>query len=557
MKLKKNNNEWIVNLSMKKKTKIIFITGGVVSGLGKGLLASSLGYLLKQRNLKIFMQKLDPYINVDSGTMSPQQHGEVFVTNDGAETDLDLGHYERYLDINLTKDSSITTGQIYQHVIQQERQGNYLGKTIQVIPHITDEIKSRILKNVSSGEYDILIVEIGGTIGDIESLPFIEAIRQMRQDLGFENVLYIHNTLIPFLKFSGEPKTKPTQHSVKELRSLGIQPQILILRSESDISADIKEKISILCDVKKEAIFSNVNVSIVEAIVLNLHTQQIDNFILKFFNLEYLPVANLSAWQEMIQQMKILKKVVKIGIVGKYTAFHDAYLSVVEALKHAAYFNKVGIDIRFIYSEDINSDNVHDFLCDFDGILVPGGFGGRAIEGKLQAIRYARCQNIPFFGICLGMQLAVIEYANNVLNLFGANSTEIDINTPYPVIKCKIADTHMGGTLRLGLKKTRIINSSKSYAIYQKSLISERYRQRYEMNSEYISMFTQNKNFIISGLNLQKSIVEIIELVDHIWFIGVQFHPEFLSRPFNPHPLFKDFILTAAIYRQKNKKKCS
>ncbi|MDV3189964.1 MAG: CTP synthase, partial [Candidatus Phytoplasma australasiaticum] len=302
---------------MQKKTKIIFITGGVVSGLGKGLLASSLGYLLKQRNLKIFMQKLDPYINVDSGTMSPQQHGEVFVTNDGAETDLDLGHYERYLDINLTKDSSITTGQIYQYVIQQERQGNYLGKTIQVIPHITDEIKSRILKNVYSGEYDILIVEIGGTIGDIESLPFIEAIRQVRQDLGFENVLYIHNTLIPFLKFSGEPKTKPTQHSVKELRSLGIQPQILILRSESDISAEIKEKISILCDVKKEAIFSNVNVSIVETIVLNLYAQQIDNFILKFFNLEYLPVANLSEWQQMIQQMKILKKVVKIGIVGK------------------------------------------------------------------------------------------------------------------------------------------------------------------------------------------------------------------------------------------------
>ncbi|MCG3566751.1 CTP synthase [Candidatus Phytoplasma australasiaticum subsp. australasiaticum] len=542
---------------MQKKTKIIFITGGVVSGLGKGLLASSLGYLLKQRNLKIFMQKLDPYINVDSGTMSPQQHGEVFVTNDGAETDLDLGHYERYLDINLTKDSSITTGQIYQYVIQQERQGNYLGKTIQVIPHITDEIKSRILKNVYSGEYDILIVEIGGTIGDIESLPFIEAIRQVRQDLGFENVLYIHNTLIPFLKFSGEPKTKPTQHSVKELRSLGIQPQILILRSESDISVEIKEKISILCDVKKEAIFSNVNVSIVETIVLNLYAQQIDNFILKFFNLEYLPVANLSEWQQMIQQMKILKKVVKIGIVGKYTAFHDAYLSVVEALKHAAYFNKVGIDIQFIYSEDINSDNVHNFLCDCDGILVPGGFGGRAIEGKLQAIRYARCKNIPFFGICLGMQLAVVEYANNVLNLFGANSTEIDENTPYPVIKCKITDTDMGGTLRLGLKKTKIITSSKSYAIYRKSVISERYRQRYEMNSEYISMFTRDKNFIISGLNLQESIVEIIELVDHIWFIGVQFHPEFLSRPFNPHPLFKDFILTAAIYRQKNKKKCS
>ncbi|MDV3166142.1 MAG: CTP synthase ['Waltheria sp.' little leaf phytoplasma] len=556
MKLK-NNNEWIVNLSMHKKTKIIFITGGVVSGLGKGLLASSLGYLLKQRNLKIFMQKLDPYINVDSGTMSPQQHGEVFVTNDGAETDLDLGHYERYLNINLTKDSSITTGQIYQYVIQQERQGNYLGKTIQVIPHITDEIKSRILKNVYSGQYDILIVEIGGTIGDIESLPFIEAIRQLRQDLGFENVLYIHNTLIPFLKFSGEPKTKPTQHSVKELRSLGIQPQILILRSESDISAEIKEKISILCDVKKEAIFSNVNVSIVETIVLNLHAQQIDNFILKFFNLEFLPVANLSAWQEMIQQMKILKKVVKIGIVGKYTAFHDAYLSVVEALKHAAYFNKVGIDIQFIYSEDINSDNVHDFLCDCDGILVPGGFGSRAIEGKLQAIRYARCRNIPFFGICLGMQLAVVEYANNVLNLFGANSTEIDDNTPYPVIKCKITDNEMGGTLRLGLKKTKIITSSKSYEIYQKLVISERYRQRYEMNSEYISIFTRNKNFRISGFNLQKSIVEIIELVDHIWFIGVQFHPEFLSRPFHPHPLFKDFILTAVIYRQNNKKKCS
>ncbi|MDO8057097.1 CTP synthase [Candidatus Phytoplasma gossypii] len=542
---------------MRKKTKIIFITGGVVSGLGKGLLASSLGYLLKQRNLKIFMQKLDPYINVDSGTMSPQQHGEVFVTNDGAETDLDLGHYERYLNINLTKDSSITAGQIYQYVIQQERQGNYLGKTIQVIPHITDEIKSRILKNVYSCQYDILIVEIGGTIGDIESLPFIEAIRQLRQDLGFENVLYIHNTLIPFLKFSGEPKTKPTQHSVKELRSLGIQPQILILRSESDISAEIKEKISILCDVKKEAIFSNVNVSIVETIVLNLHAQRIDNFILNFFNLESLPLANLSAWQEMIQQMKILKKVVKIGIVGKYTAFHDAYLSVVEALKHAAYFNKVGIDIQFIYSEDINSDNVHDFLCDCDGILVPGGFGSRAIEGKLQAIRYARCRNIPFFGICLGMQLAVVEYANNVLNLFGANSTEIDENTPHPVIKCKISDTDMGGTLRLGLKKTKIITPSKSYAIYRKLVISERYRQRYEMNSEYISMFMQNKNFRVSGFNLQKSIVEIIELVDHIWFIGVQFHPEFLSRPFHPHPLFKDFILTAVTCRQKNKKKCS
>ncbi|MGI3136008.1 MAG: CTP synthase [Candidatus Phytoplasma vitis] len=527
----------------KKEQKFIFITGGVVSGLGKGIIGAAVGQILKKRGLKVFMKKIDPYINIDSGTMNPIQHGEVFVTNDGAETDLDLGHYERFLDENLSRESNVTTGQVYQHVINKERQGEYLGQTIQVIPHITNEIKKRILEIKSTtNDYDIIIVEIGGTVGDIESLPFLESIRQVRYDLGFHNTLYIHNTLIPYLKSSKETKTKPTQHSIKELRSLGIQPQILILRSEQTISAEMKKKISILCDVRENAIFENIDVDILYKIIINLNEQKIDDFILDHFQIKNLKKSDISSWKNLIYKIENLKNKITIGLVGKYISVHDSYLSIIEALKHASYYNNTNIKIKWIDAENVNDKNIVSLLGDCHGILIPGGFGARAYQGKIQAIQYARINNIPIFGICLGMQLMVIEYARNVLKLDKVNSTEIDINTPLPLITQKIKDPLLGGTLRLGLYSCCLKKNTKSYEIFQKEIIHERHRHRYEMNMEYVSLFDKDDNFIISGINNEEQLPEVIELKKHIWFIGVQFHSEFLSRPFKPHPLFKDFI---------------
>ncbi|MEZ0180577.1 CTP synthase ['Camptotheca acuminata' phytoplasma] len=531
-----------MNIKNKKK-KFIFITGGVVSGLGKGIISSSIGQILKSRGLKVFIKKIDPYINVDSGTMNPTQHGEVFVTNDGAETDLDLGHYERFLDENLSKKSNITTGQIYQNVISKERKGEYLGQTIQVIPHIINEIKERILETTNENDsYDIFIIEIGGTVGDIESLPFLESIRQIRYDLGYNNTLYIHTTLIPYLKNSNEIKTKPTQHSVKELRSLGIQPQILILRSEKVVSPEIKKKISILCDVKEEAIFENIDVDILYKIIVNLSNQKIDDFILDHFQIKNLIPLDISPWQNLIQKTQNLKQKIKIGLVGKYVSVHDSYLSIVESLKHASVENDTQVDIKWIDSSELNDSNVSGILDECDGILIPGGFGFRAINGKLKAIKYARENNIPIFGICLGMQLMVIEYAQNVLKLKDSNTTEIDPDALNPVITKKIKDNDLGGTLRLGSFPCHLKKNTKSYEIFQKEIIHERHRHRYEMNSDFIDVFSKDENFVISGINMKENLPEIIELKNHIWFIGVQFHPEFLSRPLKAHPLFKDFI---------------
>ncbi|WP_017191984.1 CTP synthase [Poinsettia branch-inducing phytoplasma] len=532
----------------KKQPKFIFVTGGVVSGLGKGIIASSIGQILKQRGLKVFMKKFDPYINVDSGTMSPNQHGEVFVTNDGAETDLDLGHYERFLDENLSRESNVTTGQIYQSVINKERKGEYLGKTIQVIPHITNEIKYRILTIAQNADYDIIIIEIGGTVGDIESLPFLESIRQMRYDLGFHNVLYLHNTLIPYLKSSNETKTKPTQHSVKELRSLGIQPQILILRSEKIITPEMKQKISILCDVQKKAIFDNTDVDILYKIILNLHGQKIDDFILDHFQIKNVPVSDLSQWKQLIHKIEHLKRTITIGLVGKYIDSHDAYLSIEESLKHASYTHDVKVEIKWIDAEYLTNDNIQKQLNTCDGILLPGGFGFRAVEGKIKAVKYARENDIPFFGICFGMQIAVIEYARNVLKLEQANSSEVDPKTPYPVITQKIYNTQLGGSLRLGLYPSELKKDSRSYAIYQQEVIKERHRHRYEMNLEYLPLFDKDPYFNVSGFNQEEKVPEIVELKNHFWFVGVQFHPEFLSRPLKPHPLFKDFIKFAIKY---------
>ncbi|WP_273585157.1 CTP synthase [Columbia Basin potato purple top phytoplasma] len=532
-----------------KNQKFIFITGGVVSGLGKGIIGAAIGQILKTRGLKVFMKKMDPYINIDSGTMNPTQHGEVFVTNDGAETDLDLGHYERFLDENLSRESNVTTGQVYQYVINKERQGKYLGETIQVIPHITNEIKKRILEIKNTDiDYDVIIIEIGGTVGDIESLPFLESIRQVRYDLGFHNTLYIHNTLIPYLKSSNETKTKPTQHSVKELRSLGIQPQILILRSEKAISSEMKKKISILCDVREKAIFENIDVDILYKIIVNLNEQKIDDFILEHFQINNLKKSNISKWQNLIYKIQNLKNKITIGLVGKYISNQDSYLSVIEALKHASYYHNTDIKVKLINAADINNENISQLLKDCHGILIPGGFGSRAIEGKIKAITYARINNIPILGICLGMQLMIIEYARNVLKLENADSIEINNNTLCPVITQKIKNPLLGGTLRLGLYSCQLKKNTKSYEIFQKEIIYERHRHRYEMNTEYIAIFNKDDNFIISGMNKEEQLPEIIELKNHIWYIGVQFHSEFLSRPFKPHPLFNNFINTSLKY---------
>lgn len=526
-----------------KQPKYIFVTGGVVSSLGKGITASSLGRLLKNRGLKVFMQKFDPYINVDPGTMSPFQHGEVFVTEDGAETDLDLGHYERFIDENLSQNSNITTGRIYQTVISKERRGDYLGATIQVIPHITNEIKAKLRAVFQDSNADVIITEIGGTVGDIESLPFLEAIRQFRIDIGFENTLYIHNTLVPYLAAASELKTKPTQHSVKELRSLGINPDIIVLRTSHQISQEMKEKVALFCSVKEEAIIEVQDADIIYEVPLNLQEQNLDDLVCKHFKLNC-PPADMTDWRELIERIKKIDKKVTIGLVGKYTSLQDAYLSVIEAVNHAGHKHQVEVEIKFIDATEFADKPIDNELKDLKGIIVPGGFGERATQGKMKAIKYARENKIPFLGLCYGMQLATIEFAQNVCGLKEATSTEIDAMTKDPIfhlLEDQKAGIDMGGTLRLGGYECRLVEGTLSKAAYQKDKVEERHRHRYEFNNKYREIVEKN-GLVISGIYDPLDLVEIIELKDHPFFVATQFHPEFKSRPLRPHPLFDAFI---------------
>jgi CTP synthase len=524
-------------------TKYLFVTGGVVSSLGKGITAASLGRLLKNRGLKVTIQKLDPYINVDPGTMSPYQHGEVFVTDDGAETDLDLGHYERFIDINLNKFSNVTTGKIYSTVLKKERRGDYLGATVQVIPHITNEIKEKVFRAGRETHADVVITEIGGTVGDIESLPFLEAIRQIKSDVGRDNVMYVHCSLIPYLKAAGEMKTKPTQHSVKELRSLGIQPDVIVVRTEMPVSQDMKDKLALFCDIPANNVIEAPDADTLYAIPLILQEQNFDQIVCDHLKLNTKP-ADMTAWTALLDKVRNLSNKTTIALVGKYVELQDAYISVVEALKHAGFAFDADIDIKWINAEEVNEENVQELLSDVNGILVPGGFGDRGVEGKILATQFAREQKVPFLGICLGMQLATVEYARNVLGLKGAHSAELDPNTPYPIIDLlpeqkDIED--LGGTLRLGLQPCKIEEGTKVYAAYEDEVIYERHRHRYEFNNEYRQAM-EEKGFIFSGTSPDGRLVETIELHDHPWFVASQFHPEFTSRPNRPQPLFRDFV---------------
>lgn len=524
-------------------TKYIFVTGGVVSSLGKGITAASLGRLLKNRGLNVTIQKFDPYINVDPGTMSPYQHGEVFVTDDGAETDLDLGHYERFIDINLSKLSNVTSGRVYSTVLRKERRGDYLGGTVQVIPHITNEIKERVLRAGSETNADVVITEIGGTVGDIESLPFLEAIRQIKSDIGQDNVLYLHCTLVPYIKAAGEMKTKPTQHSVKELRSLGIQPNVIVVRTEMPISQDMKDKIALFCDIDKNAVIECRDADTLYSVPLALQEQKLDQIVCDHLKL-LCPEADMTEWKQLVEKVLNLSKKTKIALVGKYVELQDAYLSVAEALKHAGYAFDADIDIDWINSEDVTKENVASLLGEADGILVPGGFGDRGVEGKIHAIQYARENQKPFLGICLGMQLATIEFARNVLGLEGAHSSELNPNTPYPIIDLlpeqkDVED--LGGTLRLGLYPCKLSEGTKAMEAYGEEVVYERHRHRYEFNNQF-RQDMEARGFVFSGTSLDGRLVEIIELEEHPWFVAAQFHPEFTSRPTRPQPLFRDFI---------------
>jgi len=535
------------------KAKFIFVTGGVLSSLGKGLASAAIGALLESRGLSVTIQKLDPYINVDPGTMNPFQHGEVFVTDDGAETDLDLGHYERFTNSKLGRDNNFTTGKIYHKVIEKERKGEYLGGTVQVIPHITDEIKNCI--NLLAKDVDIVIVEIGGTIGDIESLPFLEAIRQFKIDIGSSNALYIHLTLVPYIKTAGELKTKPTQHSVKELRSIGIQPDILLCRTDRFLSNELKSKIALFCNVDVDAVITAKDVDCIYQVPLVFNKEGLDDIIVQKLNV-WTRNPRLEKWDEFISRYNNPKYSVNIAIVGKYTNLTESYKSLNEALFHGGIPNSCKVNLLFIDSEKINDNNCSKILCDADGIIVPGGFGFRGINGKIIAVKYARENQIPFFGICLGMQIAVIEFARNVANMDNANSSEFDENTAYPVIylmvkwidektgKTQRRDifSEKGGTMRLGAYPCSIINQDTfAYKAYQTEKISERHRHRYEFNNEYKGKLEEN-GLVISGTSPDRNLVEIIELKNHPWFLGCQFHPEFKSKPMNPHPLFQKFI---------------
>jgi hypothetical protein len=537
-------------------TKYIFVTGGVVSSLGKGITAASLGRLLKNRGYKVTIQKFDPYINIDPGTMSPYQHGEVFVTDDGAETDLDLGHYERFVDENLSKASNVTTGKIYQSVINKERKGEYLGSTIQVIPHITNEIKERVMRVGKADNADIVITEIGGTVGDIESLPFLEAIRQVRKDLPNKNdVIYIHVTLVPYISAAEELKTKPTQHSVKELRSIGIQPDIIVCRTVKELSENMKKKIALFCDVEPDAVINNLTADSIYDVPLLMEQEGLDHIALKKLGLADRPV-DLSDWKDMVARIHNAKGVTRIALVGKYVKLHDAYLSVVEALSHAGYAYGTKIDIRWVNSEEIeeNKPDLSEVFKDIDGIIVPGGFGYRGIEGKIDAIRYARENKIPFLGLCLGMQCAVIEFARNVCAMKKANSSEFIPDTPYPVIDLMSDQedvTEKGGTMRLGIYPCKLKDGTRARKLYNnKEIIYERHRHRYEVSNE-LRPILEKAGLIISGTSPDGRLVEIIELKDHPYFAATQAHPEFKSRPNRPHPLFLGFIEAALKERKK------
>jgi len=530
-------------------TKFIFVTGGVLSSLGKGICAASLGRLLKSRGYSVTIQKFDPYINIDPGTMNPIQHGEVFVTEDGGETDLDLGHYERFIDEELSKYNNFTSGKIYKAVIDNERQGLYLGSTVQVIPHITDQIKASIKKTLEKRKVDIVITEIGGTVGDIESLPFLEAIRQIKKDVGRNNVLYLHVTYVPYLKTTEELKTKPTQHSVKELRSIGIQPDIIICRSEIALDDHLKAKIGLFCDIEKEATINAPDARHIYEVPLMLQKEKLDTIVLEKLGLAQRR-SNLSQWKQMVNRIHHLQGKVTIGMVGKYTSLKDAYLSIVEALSHSGYYYKKKVEIIWINSEQLNSK----VLNQVDGILVPGGFGLRGIDGKINAITFARENKVPYLGICLGMQCAVTEFARNKLGLSDANSTEFDSGTAHPVIDLMVDQKGLsakGGTMRLGKYPCRLHPGSLAYQAYGMDLIFERHRHRYELNNQYRDDLAE-AGMIISGINPDQDLVEIVELRDHPWFVAVQFHPEFKSRPDRPHPLFRDFI-GAALKYAKNK----
>jgi CTP synthase len=528
--------------------KYVFVTGGVTSSLGKGITAASVGRLLKARGLAVSVLKLDPYINVDPGTMSPYQHGEVFVTDDGAETDLDLGHYERFIDENLSQLSNVTTGRIYQAVIGKERRGDYLGGTVQVIPHITNEIKERILRLGRDGRVDVVIVEVGGTVGDIESLPFLEAIRQMRKDVGRRNVIYIHVTLLPALMATGELKTKPTQHSVKELRGIGIQPDIIVLRSDFPVSQEIRDKIALFTDVASEAVIPAETASTIYEVPLLFEEAGLGSLLVRELGLESsAQEPDLDSWRELVRLIKQPKPVLEIALVGKYIELPDAYLSVTESLKHASWAHGVDVKVRWIDSELLDRDSAEELLAGVAGIVVPGGFGHRGIEGKVLAARVAREKRIPFLGLCLGLQCAVIEFARDVLGTEDANSTEFDMFTEHPVIDFMPDQRDMeekGGTMRLGLYPARLTPGSRAAAVYGTELIYERHRHRFEVNNRYRPLL-EAAGMVLSGQSPDGRLVEIVELADHPWFVASQFHPEFRSRPDRPHPLFDGFVGTA------------
>lgn len=538
-------------------TKYIFVTGGVVSGLGKGITAASLGRLLKARGYKVTMQKFDPYINVDPGTLSPYQHGEVFVTDDGAETDLDLGHYERFIDENLSINSNVTTGKIYWSVLNKERRGDYEGKTVQVIPHITNEIKDRVYRVASHQETDVVITEIGGTVGDIESTPFLEAIRQVATEVGKENCIYIHLTLIPYLSSSGEQKTKPTQHSVKELLSLGIQPDVIVLRTEKPLEAGTKEKIALFCNVSQDSVVENIDLQTLYEVPLALEKEGLANVVCRKLGLENRK-PELDSWGEMVNTAKELidskDKGITISLVGKYVSLHDAYISIVEALKHGGIKHHTNVNINWVNSEELTKENADELLGNSDGILVPGGFGDRGIEGKIIAAQYARENDIPYFGICLGMQIAVIEYARNVLGYADANSSEINPSTSHPVIDLmpeQMDVENLGGTMRLGLYPCKLTPDTLAQSIYTDHLIYERHRHRYEYNNLYRNELTE-AGLLASGISPNEKLVEIVEIPSHRFYIGVQFHPEFKSRPNNAHPIFAAFV-DAALKKQQDR----
>jgi CTP synthase len=543
-----------------KKTKFIFVTGGVLSSLGKGLAAAALGALLESRGMTVTFQKLDPYINVDPGTMNPFQHGEVYVTDDGAETDLDMGHYERYTDAVMAQINNYTTGRIYYSVIEKERRGEYLGGTVQVIPHITDEIKKAVLQ--LDGTVDVAIIEIGGTIGDIEGLPFVEAIRQLRGDLGRDYTLFVHLTLVPYIKAAGEVKTKPTQHSVRQLLASGIQPDILVCRTETNLTADLKKKIALFCNVEPESVITAIDVDSIYEVPLRLHEEGLDDRVLEKLGI-WTGAPYIKPWEELVEKIKNPKHSVTICITGKYVELKESYKSLHEALVHGGIASNAKVELKYISAEDLEAGDPRELLAECDGILVPGGFGSRGMEGKIHAITYARENKVPFFGICLGMQLAVVEFASNIAKMDKAHSTELDPHTPFPVIylmkewydfrtgKTEVRDetSDMGGTLRLGAYPCELKEGTFAHKAYPQDEISERHRHRYEFNNMFREQL-EKAGLVVSGTSPDDTLVEIVELEDHPWFLGCQFHPEFKSKPMKPHPLFRDFIKASMKYRK-------